>query len=371
MVEFATQIPLAQHNRARGILRLIGRLDHARRIDRTRRGAAELNCVAHVLRHLGRGVADHQRHHITLAATGIHHTLNARLMRALAQYNQASGLNNRSLLPRNSLKRVAQNTSMVEPNARNGHGDGIGRTRGVPTTAHANLEHSNVHCSLGKHHQCGSRQQVKWRDGIGALPRRHTVRIHATPRLNSSRNATGKRLIAHDAPINLHALGIANKLRRRIQRSLEPLAAKDGSRKTRGRCLAIGTGNLNAIEILVRTSQLIEHIDNRLKQRTSIPRNPPRISSQPNSLIKRKQLKRERNDIRPRTLSHNPKSPQHKKRPESTTSPSHTKYQPNTALQRPQGHNQVAPPGSGRLRNRHGSGLGLCSIQVPHEPKAT
>ena len=129
------------------------------------------------------------------------------------------------------------------------------------------------------------------------------------PRLDGGRNATGKGFIAHNAPINLHALGIAHQLRRRIQRGLEPLAAKDGSRKTRGRSLAIGTGNLNAIEILVRTPQLIEHIDNRLKQRTSIPRNPPRISSKPNSLIKRKQLKRERNDIRPRTLSHKPKSP--------------------------------------------------------------
>ena len=162
------------------------------------------------------------------------------------------------------------------------------------------------------------------------------------PRLNSSRNATGKRLIAYDVPIDLHALGIANKLRRRIKRSLEPLAAKDSSRKTRGRSLAIGTGNLNAIKVLVRPPQLIEHIDNCLEQRTSIPRNPPRIGSKPHSLTKRKQIKLKRNDIRPRTLSHNPKSPQHKKRPESTTSPSHSKYQPNTALQQNQGHSQVA-----------------------------
>ena len=161
-------------------------------------------------------------------------------------------------------------------------------------------------------------------------------------RLNSGRNATGKRLVTHDVPINLHALGIANKLRRRIQRGFEPLTTKNGSGKTRSRSLAIGTGDLNAIKVLVRTPQLIKHIDNRLKQRPSIPRNPPRISSKPNSLIKRKQLKRERHRIRPRTLRHKPKSPQHKKRPESTTSPSHTKYQPNTALQRPQGHNQVA-----------------------------
>ena len=288
VVELATQIPLAEHNRARGILRLIRRLNHARRINRTRRGTAKLNRIAHMRRHLGRGVAHHQRHHATLATTGVHNALNARLMRALAQHNQASGLNDGGLLPRNGLERIAQNARVIESDARDGNGNGIGRARGVPATAHADLEHGNIHASLGKHHKRGGRQQVKRRDGIGTLPRHHAARIHSMPRLNSSRNATGKRLIAHDVPIDLHALGIANKLRRRIKRSLEPLAAKDSSRKTRGRSLAIGTGNLNAIKVLVRPPQLIEHIDNRLEQRTSIPRNPPRIGSKSHSLTKRK-----------------------------------------------------------------------------------
>ena len=304
MIELATQIPLAKHNRARGILRLIGRLDHARRINRTRRGAAKLNRVAHMRRHLSRGMVHHQRHNAALATTRIHHALNTRLMRALAQNNQAPRLNNRSLLPRNGLERIAQNSSVVEPDADDGNGDGIGRARSIPASAHANLKHGNIHASLGKHHKCSSRQKVKRRDGIGALPRRHTTGIHSMPRLNSGRNATGECLIAHDASIDFHALGIAYQLWRRIQRGLEPLTTKNGSRKTRSRSLAIGTGNLNAIEILVRTPQLIEHIDNRLEQRASISRNPPRISSKPNSLIKRKQIKLKRNGIQAGTLRH-------------------------------------------------------------------
>ena len=99
MVELATQIPLAQHNRARSILRLIGRLNHARRINRTRRGAAKLHRIAHVCRKFGRRMAHHERHSAALSATGIHHTLNARLMRALAQHNQAPGFDDRGLLP--------------------------------------------------------------------------------------------------------------------------------------------------------------------------------------------------------------------------------------------------------------------------------
>ena len=217
MIELATQIPLAQHDRTRGILRLIRRLNHARRIDGTRRSTAKLHGIAHVLRHLGRGMVHHQRHNAALATTRIHHALNTHLMRALAQNNQAPRLNNRSLLPRNSLERIAQNSCVVEPDAGNGNGDGIGRARSIPASAHANLEHGNIHRSLGKHDKRGSRQQVKRRDGIGALPRRHTTGIHSMSRLNSGRNATGKRLIAHNAPVNLHALGITHQLRRRIQ----------------------------------------------------------------------------------------------------------------------------------------------------------
>ncbi len=108
-------------------------------------------------RHLGRGVTHHQRHHTALTATGIHHALNARLVRALAQHNQAPGLDDRGLLPRNCLERVAQNARVIEADTRNGNGDGIGRTRRMPTAAHANLKHSNIYRSLGKHHKCGSR----------------------------------------------------------------------------------------------------------------------------------------------------------------------------------------------------------------------
>ena len=165
-------------------------------------------------------MAHHERHNAALTTTGIHHTLNARFVRTLTQHNQTSGLDDRGLLPRNCLERVAQDAHVVEADTRDGNGDGIGRTRGVPTAAHANLEHSNIYRGLGKHHQRGSRQQVKRRDGIGALPRRHTTSIHAMPRLDGGRNATGKRLIAHDAPIDLHALGITHQLRRRIQRGL-------------------------------------------------------------------------------------------------------------------------------------------------------
>ena len=94
--------------------------------------------------------------------------------------------------------------------------DGIVALGGGVTGDLAGFAAATLLRGLGKHHKRGSRQQVKRRDGIGTLPRHHTTGIHSMPRLNSGRNTTGKRLVAHDASIDLHAFGIAHKLRRRI-----------------------------------------------------------------------------------------------------------------------------------------------------------
>ena len=304
VVELAAQIALAQHNRARGILRLIRRLDHTRRIDRARRGAAKLHRIAHVCRKFGRRMAHHERHNAALATTGIHHALNARLMRTLAQNNQTPRLNNRSLLPRNSLKRVAKDLHMVESNARNGDGDGIGRTRSIPSSAHANLKHGNVHASLGKHSQTGHGQKIEGRNRTELLARRLTTCVETTTCLIRRRDTMGKDFVRDDLSINLHTLGIAHQMRRRKECCLKALTTKNGSRESRRRCLSIGTGYLDAIIELVRTTKLIEHLDDSLEQRRGITRNLARIGRKCNSLIKRKLRNLKRHRIQPRTLCH-------------------------------------------------------------------
>ncbi len=120
-------------------------------INRTRRGAAKLYSIAHACRNLGRRMAHHQRHNAALVATGIHHTLNARLMRALAQTTRRPGLITAAFSPAIASSVSPRNARMVEANARNGNGDGIGRTRSIPAAAHANLKHGHVYGSLGKH----------------------------------------------------------------------------------------------------------------------------------------------------------------------------------------------------------------------------
>ena len=246
----------------------------------------------------------HERHNAALTATGIHHTLNARLMRALAQNNQTPGFDNRSLLPCNSLKRIAQNTSMVEPNARNGHGDRIGGAGGIPTTAQANFQHGNVHTSLGKHNHCRGRKQIERGDKVSAFPGSHTTFIHATPGFNRSRNAASKSVIAHHTPINLHAFGITHQVRRRIQSRLQTFTAQDRSRETRCRGLTVGSSNLDAIKVFIGATKLIEHVNHRLKHPRTSARNLPRIGRHNNSLIKRNQIKLKRHRIQPRKLCH-------------------------------------------------------------------
>ncbi len=174
-------------------------------------------------------------------------------------------------------------------------------------------------------------------------------------RLDSCRNATGKDLVAHNASIDLHALGIAHSCGDVYSAVFNPsprrIASKNAWSKS---CHSFRQPECN--RNTRPDAQLIEHMDNRLKQRPSIPRNPPRISSKPHSLTKRKQLKRERHKIRPRTLRHKPKSPQHKKSPNRQRAPpiqniSQTPLCSDLKATTKWPHQAAVPS-----RNRHGSG---------------
>ena len=48
------------------------------------------------------------------------------------------------------------------------------------------------------------------------------------------------------------------------------LATQDGRGKARGGCLAVRSGDLNAIEVLIGALKLREHIDHRLEQRARV-----------------------------------------------------------------------------------------------------
>ena len=84
---------------------------------------------------------------------------------------------------------------MVESNARNGNDHGIGRTRSIPASAHANLKHGNVHASLGKHGQTGHGQKIEGRNSAKFLARRLTTCVETTARLIRRRDTMGKDLV--------------------------------------------------------------------------------------------------------------------------------------------------------------------------------
>lgn len=77
-------------------------------------------------------------------------------------------------------------------------------------------------------------------------------------------------------------------MRRRKECRLKALTTKNGSRESRRRGLSIGTRYLEAIVELVRTTKLIEHLNDGLEQRRGITRNLARIGRKCNSLINRK-----------------------------------------------------------------------------------
>ena len=66
--------------------------------------------------------------------------------------------------------------------------------------------------------------------------------------------------------VDLHTLGIANELRRRVQSGLEALSLEQGCRIPGGRRFAVGTCNLDTLKAEVRIAQLFEHVLHALQQ---------------------------------------------------------------------------------------------------------
>ena len=66
--------------------------------------------------------------------------------------------------------------------------------------------------------------------------------------------------------VDLHALGIADELRRCVQSGLETLSLEQGCRIPGGRRFAVSACNLDALKAEVRIAQLFEHVFHALQQ---------------------------------------------------------------------------------------------------------
>ncbi|MFR4570444.1 MAG: hypothetical protein ACLT5H_10125 [Collinsella stercoris] len=70
--------------------------------------------------------------------------------------------------------------------------------------------------------------------------------------------------------IDFHALLIAHELGGGVQRRSQPLSAQNRRGEPSGRRLAVGSCNLDAIEVFVGPTELIEHIDDGLSRPTRL-----------------------------------------------------------------------------------------------------
>ena len=229
--------------------------------------------LAHVTgKHLALGIAEqlgkqqggrHARPRALVEEDVLHR---CRGRRANTQDAGAARLDDCRLLGGNGLDRVAQHMHVVEPHARDGdRSDGLCRTRGVPTPTHAAFEHGDVDAGFGVDHHGGYREQVELRDVIGALASSRAALVHASPRLDGSRDATGELLLADGPSVDLHALGVAHQLGAGVERRTVALPHEDGGSEARGRRLAIGARHLDAVEGEVGVTQLGEHVLDRLE----------------------------------------------------------------------------------------------------------
>ena len=157
---------------------------------------------------------------------------------------------------------------MVEADAR--HRDGAnglcGRGR-VPAPAHAALEHRDVDARLGEDDHRRHGERVELGDVVGSQALLGAARVHALPRHVRGRDAVGEGLLGDRRARYLHALRVAHELGRGVERRAQPLAGQDGGRVAGGRRLAVGPGDLHALEGKVRVAELREHVLHGLEQR--------------------------------------------------------------------------------------------------------
>ena len=138
--------------------------------------------------------------------------------------------------------------------------------RRVPAAAHAALEHGDVNARLGEDDEGGHGEQVELRNVIGPLPLGAAVRVHALARGDGGRQATREAPLAHGTAHDLHALREAHELGRGVEGDALALPHEDRGGIARGRGLAVGARDLDALEVVIRIAELREHVLDTLEQ---------------------------------------------------------------------------------------------------------
>ncbi len=111
---------------------------------------------------------------------------------------------------------------------------------------------------------------------------------------------------SHHAAIDFHALLIAHELGGGVQRRSQSLSAQNRRGEPSGRRLAVGSRNLDAIEVFVGPAELIEHVDDCLKQRTRLTDDLSGVGGDCHRPLVGKPLELERHDIGTFALHINP-----------------------------------------------------------------
>ena len=150
---------------------------------------------------------------------------------------------------------------MVETDARDGDGlDVVRGARRVPAAAHAALEHGDVNALLGEDDEGCHGEKVELRDVIGPLPCGAAAFVHALARGDGGGQATRKALLTHGPAHELHALRKAHELWRGVEGDALALPHEDRGGIARGRGLAVGACDLDALEVVIRIAELREHV---------------------------------------------------------------------------------------------------------------
>ena len=156
---------------------------------------------------------------------------------------------------------------MVESDAGDGdRADGPGRARGVPTPSHPDLEHHDVDALLGADDERRDRDQVELRDVIGLLAARDASLVHAAPGLDGRGDAVREVGGRDGLAADLQTLVVVHEVGARVEGHALALARQDRGGEARGRGLAVGAGDLDAVIAEVGVAAGGEHVLDGLEQ---------------------------------------------------------------------------------------------------------
>ena len=183
-----------------------------------------------------------------------HHGL---LVRLRADHGGAAGLDDAGLLGGDLLDRIAQPLHVVHIHRSDDGRVGVQHVGGVPGTPHAHLHDGHVHRRVGKLPDRHGGQHLE--EAHPRLAGLFHLHVHQIDQILDLIPGVHEVVVAQRLAVDGDAFVDAFQMRRGVQAGAHAVGAADGLRHAGRGALAVGAGDVDDAERLLRMTQHVEH----------------------------------------------------------------------------------------------------------------